>query len=161
MTDILWRCAPTLVRRIHSLAGSCIGMHFRTWTRVDMSATSNFAYGLRQWKSGFGLLTYCTHDSKMAAVRHVRFLKIQILIVKPPCQTAATKKARLDCWTDWQYCHQTTPGVQIPAACNRDRTCGANCRTLFRTNRLYQLTNTKCRLVIIIKILTKSYDHKK
>ena len=46
------------------------------WTHVDKLGTSNFAYELRMWKSGFRLLTYYTDDP------HLGLLKIQRPICK-------------------------------------------------------------------------------
>jgi len=44
------------------------------WTYVDKIRTLDFAYCLRMWKSGFGLLTYCMDDPKVAAVCHLGFI---------------------------------------------------------------------------------------
>jgi len=47
-----------------------------TLGKLDKLGTSNVAHGLRMWKLGFGLLTYCTDDPQMAAVRQLGFSKI-------------------------------------------------------------------------------------
>jgi len=51
------------------------------WTDEYKLGTSNFAHRLIMWKSGFGLLTYCTDDHKTVAVCLLGFSKCEILTV--------------------------------------------------------------------------------
>jgi len=41
------------------------------WIHVDKLRTPDFAYGLSMSEAGFGLLTCCTDDPKMACVCHL------------------------------------------------------------------------------------------